>query len=107
MQPDDSLISNVSVDPGLKAFYDDCIVEALELDASAERANGTSLRMASVTALEIIYGGPQAGTLPVSWYYLRIVSKDLLFSRVVHIYRLRPCCQKNCRSTESRETDGI
>ena len=107
MQPDDSPASEVSVDPGLKAFYDACIVEALELDYSVEHANRTSLRMAPVTALEIIYGAPQAGRRPVSCYYLRTMSRDLLFSRVVHIYGFRPCCQRTRRSTGSRETDRL
>lgn len=107
MQPDDSPASEVSVDPGLKAFYDACIVEALELDYSVEHANRTSLRMAPVTALEIIYGAPQAGRRPVSCHYLRTMSRDSSFSHVVHIYGFRSCCQRTRRSTGSRETDRL
>jgi hypothetical protein len=71
MQPDVILPSKSASDPGvsidseLKAFYDGCIVEASELDLIAECANRTSLRMAPVTALEIIYGTPQPGKRPV------------------------------------------
>ena len=76
MQPDDSLASKVPLDPELKAFHDACIVDALELDSSAEYANRTSLRMARVTALEIIYGAQQTERRPVSYYHLRIISRD-------------------------------